>query len=188
MATVRTYTSSIKAQQARALLQQSGIPAAILSNLVMCYTGRTEQYQITVEGPDEQLARELLAEHEAAGAPDHGWEVQALPDLTRLPAHLIPPCPSCAKPLLLLAGDRACPSCGIIVDLVALVIQRHGPEALIICYPDEDDNDANASDLTESSVQCAQCRYSLTGLPRRGVCPECGVTYDKQHLLQQQGF
>lgn len=26
--------------------------------------------------------------------------------------------------------------------------------------------------------QCHQCGYDLTGLPRRGVCPECGRRYD----------
>lgn len=30
----------------------------------------------------------------------------------------------------------------------------------------------------QNSLQCAACNFNLTGLPKRGRCPECGVLFD----------
>ena len=29
------------------------------------------------------------------------------------------------------------------------------------------------------AIECHNCRYNLAGLPAKGICPECGASYDK---------
>jgi hypothetical protein len=36
-----------------------------------------------------------------------------------------------------------------------------------------------STELTPPFERCPRCRYSFTGLPPRGACPECGLRYDE---------
>jgi len=82
---------------------------------------------------DLELARALLEEFDQTEA-DPGWEESAEPDLSRLDPSLTLHCPECQYDLRGAVDQANCPECGEGFDLLTLVVEQHGPEALDECY------------------------------------------------------
>ena len=143
--------------------------------------------------PDRAPGEELLDEFDQLPMPDESeWSASAEPDLSRLPPAMTIPCLQCAHDLRQRAGVRIapglaieCPRCGHANEPVEAVVARHGPEALLPCYPKPADPDwIDDATLTKLRIPCQKCRYPLTGLAPAGRCPECGQTYDKRATIE----
>ncbi len=175
MAIAATFTSLPDASAATEYLLRSGIVATAIQ-VYDIWKGPSAQ--IEVEQRDLEKARTLIEEFnkEKIGLQDN-WEEQTLPNLAALDPSLAPACPGCNAKLPLDAALTRCPACGAAVDVVALIIARHGPEALDACYAAHDPM-LSEDELTALRSTCS-CGYSLLGLPRVGVCPECAAPYDK---------
>ncbi len=176
MQTVGTYDSPIRAMQAVSYLRGHGIEAQCGAPMVGMQAGM----QVFVVRPsDAKQAKKLLDNVNLAKEFNDVSvsEGQAAPDLTRLPAYLAPPCPKCKKRLPLQNDIAECPACHApctIEDIADLIVQYHGPEKLLQCYPEET---IAGNPFVELSCQCG---YDLKGLPREGLCPECGEPYRKR--------
>lgn len=161
---------------------------------------------------DRPAALQLLAQlaHDPAVFDDQ-WEAHTAPDLAALTparlAALLPPCPACAAALPPDPALRHCPACNTPVDPAELIALTHGPEVLADCFASPPPSSAQHSTTAQHSMTgphstsapdsnappdarfanahlpCA-CGYSLTGLPDRGICPECGRPYDKARRLR----
>jgi rubrerythrin len=125
------------------------------------------------------LAEALLDEFEAEPV-SHVEEPALLPDLSRVDSSLAPLCPSCGVTLPMDASRDRCPGCHAEVDITALIVAAHGPEALVDCYPDA----AMPVDPAGIELTCAVCDYALAGLGMVGRCPECGEPYDKDAIIR----
>jgi hypothetical protein len=183
MATLRSCTNILEAQQIIGYLRQRGIPAACLAATSGAFGFST----CVVVVDSEALEAATLMLDELDGLPPAApadWEAQLAPDLSKLPPHVGLECPECSGAVFPCADLIACPLCGAAIDVVELLVQAHGPDALAMCYPEPDPLGDEV--LRSSPVQCPWCRYTLSGLPPRGVCPECGETYDKADLLQRR--
>jgi predicted amidophosphoribosyltransferase len=96
--------------------------------------------------------------------------------LSKLEGYLAPPCPGCGKVLPLDSKLAACPRCKAAVDVAALIVKFHGPEKLAQCY-----GPGMLSSESEMVMdETCGCGYDLHGLPRRGLCPECGAPFSKR--------
>jgi hypothetical protein len=89
---------------------------------------------------DLELARALLEEFDQTEA-DPGWEDNTEPDLSRLDPLLTVRCSGCQYDLRGVVDQARCPECGETFDLLTLVVEQHGPEALDGCYDRNDDNE-----------------------------------------------
>lgn len=101
-------------------------------------------------------------------------------DLSRLSPALRVMCPACdasLDPRLGVDGTIAC-ACGARHDVVELIVNQHGPEALEGCTASLESL-GDSPTLMHATVKCVHCGYELEGLARRGICPECGKPYDK---------
>lgn len=185
MEVVARLHDAVSAQQLVGFLRASGIPSTVSGGLlesvgpiVGAFKG---QYTVVVLRRESfQRAKELVAAFFAdPPAFDEQWEADTEPDLTLLHPSLLPKCPACGYQLLRVPGDSACPACHTPMDLVELVIDRHGPEALADCCTAPESEDLDQENVREMDLPCARCRYSLLGLARRGRCPECGLPFDK---------
>lgn len=202
MIIIARYQDAIPAQQAAAYLRAQRIVAGVTGGLLSGggFLGAIKgQYCVMVADPGvAQRARDLLRVFETTAIElSPTWEEQSEPDLALLDPALVPPCPGCGGELEPTEGF--CPHCGIDVDVVALVVEAHGPEGLEGCYPDPGAWEQNLSDAERLmlelplelspdeqralDVPCVRCRYSLAGLPFTGVCPECGREYSKFDVL-----
>jgi endogenous inhibitor of DNA gyrase (YacG/DUF329 family) len=66
-----------------------------------------------------------------------------------------------------------------------LIVSEHGPEALDGCFPESEEGPTDRptdEQLGEMSIPCPTCGYSLLGLVK-GLCPECGIPFDKRKIL-----
>jgi DNA-directed RNA polymerase subunit RPC12/RpoP len=177
MALIGRYRSAIEAQSAAALLKSHGIIARVVGETDLL--GGISGLHLIVDDHDESKARMVLRAF--ADAPvdlEEGWESQAERDPSRLGAQFAPSCPGCQAVLPLDASLSACSECGREVDVVGLIVDQFGPEALI----DESGPEVSEETLESAGLRCPACGYGLRGLPAEGFCPECGRRYRKQDL------
>ncbi|MCC6970728.1 MAG: hypothetical protein IT434_10955 [Phycisphaerales bacterium] len=129
---------------------------------------------------DDDTSRALSAAAECVlGLASQAAE-EAEIDLSKLSPALRVACPACEReldPRLAVEGTIAC-ACGARHDIVELIVNQHGPEALEGCTTTREAAD-DAPTLMHATVKCIHCGYELEGLARRGICPECGKPYDK---------
>jgi hypothetical protein len=201
MGTLHRFTTHLAAQGAVKALRAAGFKATVVGDLTVLGSGSTVN-----RAPLYDVVIDDTADHEAAGrviedfdanpmTADPGWEdTAAAPDLSRLDPTLEIPCPICSFDLRALAppsgGDVTCPGCGGSVDLIRLILARHGPEALASCFPEPEDAIAAALTGSDAAVDaaplcCSRCGYSLSGLPQVSHCPECGLAYSKRRMLRK---
>jgi hypothetical protein len=174
MEVVGRFATSIEAMHFVAYLREAGIPDARIFNQGEPYPGLLG-IDVAVGSADAARGRSLFDEFKRT-PPTRGLDPEdAKPDLSLLDESLAPPCPGCGRTLPLEDISR-CPRCGAGVDVAELIVGRHGPEALAPCYPPPLTPDEEAPDLQS---HCPSCAYSLVDLPRTGVCPECGLPFDK---------
>lgn len=190
MAVARAFTSLILARQAASYLVNNGIPATILGEQDAFGGGGAYgsggQYTVVVEDAYKDAAKDMLNHMDQIPVEkDPDWESQIRPDLSMLDAATTAPCPSCSEDLPLDASVTKCPRCAAPVDVVEVLVARHGPEVLDACFPDLQE-DIPADVLDASLIDCPGCGYSLTGLAHRGQCPECGADYSKQDILRRR--
>lgn len=189
MRTVLRCFSLIEAESAAVELRTHGVLARVLGHLdplagVSPYRGEVAPFCVVIADPaDEADAHAILASRVAPD--DEDWEDQITPDLRKLDPALAPACPGCGQLLSLATGSDRCPACAQRVDLVALVIAAHGPDALAgCCDAGEAVEDLPGILLDQAPVPCPGCGSGLRGLGRVGSCPKCGEPYDKKALIR----
>ncbi|MEX2218178.1 MAG: hypothetical protein WD749_05405 [Phycisphaerales bacterium] len=190
MGIAAAYPGIVLARQAQQWLVQHGIAARVMGELdALGGAGLASKgggFGVTVDDALEPAARELLREWERMpplAAAD--LEAQATPDLSRLDPRVLAPCPSCGERLPLDASVAHCPACAAPVSVTDVLLARHGPELLALCYEDTSEPlDGEAIDALD--LRCPRCEYALRGLGRSGACPECGEPYTKQGIIQSR--
>ncbi len=140
---------------------------------------------------DREHGLALLDEFDAIPAPpEAAWADEAEPDLARLPPGLTVPCAGCGRdlrPIVRAAASVRCPACAAPNDPVARVVETHGPEALLDCYPDDEPEDPEWTEeavIRRMHLPCPHCRCPLHALPLVGDCPACARPYDKGVIIR----
>lgn len=192
MERVRRFADELRAEQAAAYLRAHGVAAEVVGHHTQRLLGMGQirnpwmGFDVVVQREGREQAELLLEEMERSTPQfEEGWEDEASRvDLSMLDESLHGvSCPECGEGLALDAALEACPVCGVEVDVVELVVQAHGPEAL----------DAKSASVgsaarreTRDRVACGECGSDLSGLPVRGRCPGCGALFDKQELHRRR--
>jgi len=172
---VARFASPIVAEHAASYLRANGVRAQVVGHLDVLsgvspglFHDGGQFIVVIADAQDREMARLLL--EEMADEPmtlEEDLESAARLDLSSLPGDLAPQCPGCG--LVLALDDRmtACPSCGMSVDIEALIVEQHGPEAIA---------DALDADSHHGAAgRCAQCGCELVHEDTR-TCPACGTT------------
>lgn len=190
------YSSTIEAQQVVNWLTRHGVLSGIVdghSSALSTSVGFNRRYgqgHITVaiayerQREEAEVLLELLADEPAEY--ESGWENQSVPDLARLDPALLPPCPGCGVTLRADASADRCPACGVAVDLLDLVISKHGPEAIepLIEVDGRVGQVLSDETLVRAAADCPGCGSPLDGLPVVGRCPGCTAVYNKRTLYE----
>jgi len=181
VAVVRIYLTLIEATTAADFLASNGIPASVACGLSPFGTG---SYTVNTGVSTLAAAKELLHRLDYLPIDDlSAVDEASIPDLSLLDPRTPAPCPACTAQLPLDRALASCPSCGVSVDVLAILLERHGPEILSACYTVEPVPILDEV-LDAAGLHCPVCHYSLQGLPKEGVCPECGMRYSKAALLR----
>lgn len=190
---LHNYTSTIEAQQVVNWLLSHGVLAAIVDSHsstlgpIAGFISRYGQGQVTVaiayerQRDEAEILLELLADEPAEY--ESGWEHQSVPDLSLLDPAMLPPCPGCG---VTLGAVERCAACGVAVDVLSLIIERHGPEAIEPLIELDQGAGSGVSDetLERAAADCPGCGSPLDGLPVTGTCPNCTVAYNKRTLYE----
>lgn len=189
---VGSYQSSAFAHLAAAHLREHGVMAGVIDGSmsaithVMASTLNKGAYELVISSKrNDELARELIEQFEMDPPEiDPGWEDDVAPDLTLLDKKLIPGCPGCGWTIMLARPLGPCQRCGTKYDVLEMIFEKHGPEALAPCYETEEPM-AQMSDAEVCAIpiDCVACSYPLDGLGVNGHCPECGAHFDRRTLF-----
>lgn len=192
MERVRRFADELRADQAAAYLRAHGVAAEVVGHHTQRLLGMGHLrnpwtgFDVVVQRGGREQAELLLEEMERSTPQfEEGWEDEASRvDLSMLDESLhAVSCPECGEGLALDATVEACPECGESVDVVELVVQAHGPEALDGEVPSV----ARAPHReTREEMACGECGSDLSGLPVRGRCPGCGALFDKQEMRRRR--
>ncbi|HSG64943.1 MAG TPA: hypothetical protein VLD39_08080 [Gammaproteobacteria bacterium] len=189
---IASFHSGALAHLTAAHLREHGVMAGVIDATMSAVTsvmgGSFNQgaYELVIASrSDEERAHELL-ETLKQNPPtiDPDWEEDVAPDLSLLDKKLIPDCPGCKWPVSVARPLGPCQRCGTKYDVLEMIFERHGPEALAACYETEAPM-ANLSDeqVCDIAIDCPSCDYPLDGLGVRGTCPECGAHFDRRELF-----
>lgn len=161
------------AVSAREYLVQNGVPAEVVGGnmdgtLSWGWGRRSGTYEVVLgASADAELAAYLLEQWASEPVELEGdLDDHAAPDLSVLDPEMAPPCPECGARLPLSVSLEACPACGAPVDVAALVVAEHGPEALHDCY----DATPNVNELA-ADEPCGACGGPIGD---KGLCGWCG--------------
>ena len=189
---VASFQSNALAHLAAAHLRENAVMAGVIDATMSAVTTLTGgalshgAYELVIATKrDQELALELLGALEANPPQiDPDWENDVAPDLSMLDKKLIPDCPGCKWPISIARPLGPCQRCGTEYDVLDMIFNAHGPEALAPCYETEAPM-ANLSDeqVSEIAIDCPSCDYPLDGLGVRGHCPECGAFFDRRELF-----
>jgi hypothetical protein len=189
---IASFHSGALAHLTAAHLREHGVMAGVIDASMSAVTtimgGSFNQgaYELMIATKrDEERALELLEQLKVSPPTiDPEWEDDVAPDLSLLDKKLIPQCPGCKWPVAVARPLGPCQRCGTTYDVLQIIFERHGPEALAACYETEAPmaglSDAQVCDI---AIDCPSCDYPLDGLGVRGHCPECGVAFDKRELF-----
>lgn len=182
MLILRETFDSVSAAAIAAYLRGRGVIAGVIHEV------SAVQWQLGLKGAriailhkdEEPRTLGLIEEYRShpPSAEEHG-DGDDNPDLALLDPLVRIACPSCNASLQACKNPATCPTCGSEIDAIGLLIDQHGPEVLDPCY--ENSNGVEFAD--EAGLNCPSCGYWLEGLPRRGICPECAMSYDKDAIV-----
>ena len=153
-------------------LVQNGVPAQVVggnTDASASWGRGVGAYEVVLASRDDAELAALLLEQYDSEAPvfEHGLDHQATPDLSVLDPAMAPPCPACGAVLPLEASLARCPACDADVDVAALIVATHGPEALAACY----EAGPSAEELMAMEPAHCGCGGPIDG---RGACAWCG--------------
>lgn len=190
---IANYHSSVMAYLHAAHLRENGVMAGVIDASISAITPiynaaimRGEYELVIASKKATERALELLKELELN--PPHieeDWEDDIRPDLSLLKKEHLPECPSCGTWLCTSRPFGPCIRCHTKYDLMQLVFDRFGPDALASCY-EQTEPLANHTDAEVCSIDldCPSCSYPLDGLPIEAHCPECGSWFNRRELFR----
>lgn len=169
------FRSAVHAVSARDYLVQNGVPAQVVggnSDAAMFQGRNGGPYEVMLLArADAKLATYLLEQWSQEPVEMEGdLDDHAAPDLSLLDPSMAPSCPNCSAGLPLDALLAACPKCSSPVDVAALIVSEHGPEALDVCYEDSISTD----ELLAMQVQIPACAACGGPVNETGACGWCG--------------
>lgn len=169
------FRSPMHAVAVRDCFVQNGVPAQVVggnTDAAAMWGRHGGAYEVVLgSSADGDLAALLFEQFRSEPAEyEDGLDDQAVPDLGVLDPSMAPPCPMCGVMLPLDASVTACPSCQAEVDVAALIVDRHGPEALAPCY----DAMPSSDELLAMDAQPEPCRTCGGPLDERRSCTWCG--------------
>lgn len=182
MIRLRRYASRLQAEHAAIFLRRHDVHAIVVGDYVNGILGAASPKMLQVElmllePAQRQLADELLEEFDSAPIElDADWERQAEPELHNVDlAGFDLRCAACSCDLDGLPQTGVCPECGGEYDFLALIVARHGPEALEALF-----GSAPEMSAFVPRRRCKECGHDITSLPVRDRCPQCGKLFDKE--------
>ncbi len=132
------FASPIVAEHAASYLRANGVQAHVVGHLDVLSGVSPSLFHdggqfivVIADAQDREMAQLLL--EEMADEPmelEEDLESAARIDLASLPGDLAPVCPGCGVVLALDQRVHHCPSCGTSVDIEALIVDQHGPDAI----------------------------------------------------------